>query len=233
MARFTALNNKTRQYIDNTTGEIISRRQYQQRSRGGITNELNARLNAAKNPELAAIRPARGRASALKKTETEKHLIAQARLEDAARRKEIAAEKKAEREAEKLLAKRATKKVHKRRKITMSVLKPGHKGARLPFDNYDDYVAMFWEAKRGGKVIFYGLGASGYHENTGKELDITVFTMRTLTNPIPETLFNDEMDAAIEEISYFEFSHYWIHLAFKEEFAQQRATKKRAKRKSR
>jgi len=224
MANFERVPGPARQYRNTDTGEIISRRKYLEQKRG-VSNEMFAKMNAVTNPELAALRPARGRKSALKLSKTEQELIAQARLEDKLRQREIREEAKKKREIEKLLKKRGTKKQIKRRRITGALLQPGRMGRRIPFETYDDYVEMFKEAKAGGKVKFYGLGMQGYHENTGQELDITVFTMRTLTRPIPEDEFFAVMEEALEERLYFVFTNYWMHLAFSKEYAAQRAAK--------
>lgn len=229
MAAFERVPGVLRQYRNTATNEVISRRQYLKTLRAGLSNEKFAQLNAITNEELSVSRPARGRKSLLKTGEVERHQIAQARIEDKKRREELAIEAKKERELNKLLKKRSSKKPVKRKHVTGRLLKAGRKGARVPFDSYEDYVEMFKEAVRGGKVMFYGLGMEGYHENTGKELDITVFTMRTFTRPIPEAEFYSHMEDALEEHSYFVFTNYWMHLAFKEEYAKQKAEKAKAK----
>ena len=227
MARFTALKGSARRYLDNITGQEVSRRTYQEYMRAGMTNEQLASINRRENPLLAAARPAKGRKSILKLSQVERDLIAQARIEDKIRRSEIAAENKAQKEAEKLLAKRSNRKPIKRKKITGALLQPGRMGRRVPFDYYSDYLEMFAEAKRGGIVKFYGLGMQGHHENTGKELDITVFPMRTFTSPIPEDEFDDAMNEELESRAYFIFDNYWMHLAFDKGYAAKRASKKR------
>lgn len=223
MATFTALNNKTRQYVNNETGEIISRRQYLKIKRGGISNETNAKLNALKNPELAISRPARGRASLLKKNETERELIAQARLEDKLRKAEIAAEKKKQNELERILKRASSKKPVKRAKISNRLLKAGRMGRRLPFQTYKDYVEMFKEAKALGTIFAYGLGMEGFNSSTGEQIVFTVFPMAALDRPLSEDDFNEGMDDALEERSYFEFTNYFMHLAFKKEYARTKA----------
>jgi len=225
MATFTALNNKTRQYVNNETGEIISRRQYLKIKRGGISNETNAKLNALKNPELAISRPARGRASLLKKTETERELIAQARLEEKIRKAEIAAEKKKEKELERILKKAGSKKPVKRMKVTNRLLKAGRMGRRLPFQTYDDYVEMYKEAKALRTIIAYGLGMEGYHSSTGEHVVFTVFPMAAFDHLLTEDEFEDGMQDALDERSYFEFTNYFMHLAFKKEYARDKAIK--------
>lgn len=227
MARFTRVPGSARRYLDTLTGNEVSRRTYQQYMRAGTTNEQLAEINRSQNPLLSAARPAKGRKSALNLSEAERNLIAQARIEDRLRRAEIAAQTKEQKRIEKELAKRGKKKQIKRRRITGALLKPGKKGRRVPFESYEDYLEMFKDAKRGGIVLFYGLGMEGYHETTGKPLDITVFTMRTLSKPVSEQEFNDRMEENLEEYSYFVFQNYWMHLAFSEEYAAKRATKRR------
>lgn len=218
MARFTRLPGSARRYLDTITGKEISRREYQQFMRGGTTNEQLAAINRSQNPIIAAARPAKGRKSALRASPQEREIIAQARIEDQLRRAALKDEAKKQREIEKLLAKRGSKKPKKRKRITLSLLQPGRIGRRVEFYTYEEYVEMFAEAKQGGKVLFYGLGAQGYHETTGKELDFTVFTMRTLTRPIDEDSFNEEMSEQIESRTYFVFTNYWMHLSFNKKF---------------
>lgn len=229
MAAFERIPGVLRQYRNTATGEVISRRQYLKTIRAGLSNEKFAQLNAITNEELSVSRPARGRKSLLKIGETERKQIAAARIEDKRRREELAIQQRKDRELNKLLKKRATKKPVSRKHITGRLLKAGHMGARIPFQTYEDYVEMFHEAVRSKKVMFYGLGMQGYHENTGKELDITVFTMRTFTRPLPEDEFYAHMEEAMEEHSYFVFNNYWMHLAFKKEYATEKANKAKAK----
>lgn len=212
------------------TGENISRRQYDKIRRGtDLSNEKLAQLNRVTNPQLSELRPARGRKSALKASPTEQALIAEARQEDRQRRKELAAEEKKRKADERELARRLNRPKRKLRKVTAGLLKPGHKAARIPFDTYEEYLQLFDQAKRGGKVIFYGLGVQGHHENTGAELDITVFTMRTLDRPVSEDDFDGAMFDVLENYAYFVFENYWMHLAFKREVYEARAKFKKEK----
>lgn len=221
MARFKPLGGKSRRYLDTKTGETISRRAYQKITQG-LSFEEKAAFNRAQDATTSILRPARGRKSALKGTATEKNIIAEARLEAAKRQREIA---KAEKERKAVARKiaRVTGRKTKRRKITKKLLKPGSFGARVSFDDYDEYLAILNEARQTGVIFSYGLGMVGVNENTGQDLGITVFRMTFLGDTIPRDEFEYEMSAALEERAYFMFAHYFMHLAFKKEYAQQLA----------
>jgi len=221
MATYVRVPGKERNYVNTDTGQVISRRQYLKQKRGGLSNETYARINATNDKLEQVSRPARGRSSLLKKTETEKNFIAQARIEDQLKKLEIAQKNKEERALERVKQRKANKKTKIYKDISRT-LQPGKKGRRVAFDTYDEYVAYFNDAKRSGKIRFYALGVEGYHENDGRTLTATVFTMRTFDKPIPEPIFEAEMDNAIEEWSYFVFTNYWMHLAFAIEYAAKR-----------
>lgn len=233
MAKYVLIpGDKARRAVDPETGTIISRRQYDKLYKTfGQSYEVKASNNLARNPALAVSRPARGRKSTLKLSEVERNFIAEARLEQSALNKVAKEREKQERATERLIERQKNKR-HKKYQITTRLLKTGHKGRRIPFDDYEEYLEYYKEAKSLGKIKFYGLGVEGYHENTGKTLTATVFTMRTFDRPISETRFEDEMENAIEEWSYFVFTNYWMHLAFDIKYARERisnAAKRRQK----
>lgn len=227
MALFESLKNKKREYRNVLTGEIISKRQYDKYRRGGLSNEMFAKLEKVTNLDLALSRPARGRKSILKSSETEKELILEARKEDLQRRKELEEKRKMEKVVERKIARQARKTV-KRGKITRHTLKAGRAGARIPFNTYDEYVELIIDAQNDGNIHAYGLGVIGFDENTGDERAITVFTMRRVARNEPAISrdeFDEEMEAAIQERSYFIFQHYFLFLAYKMEYAYQKAKK--------
>lgn len=234
MDRFISLKDAGRNYLDTLTGETVSKRQRDKALRGSISNEMAAKMNKITNPELALSRPARGRTSLLKKSATERELIAQARIENEQRKLEQHKRDIAEKARLRMLARKANKKVN-RKTISTRLLKAGHMGARVPFNTYAEYLVMLKEAKATGQIIAYGLGMQGFHENTGQDVSITVFTLMSVTNkPIPEDVFEETFDEEIESRSYFVFQHYWMHVAFKKEYAaarKEKAKTRKAKRK--
>jgi len=223
MSRFVSLKDKGRNYLDTVTGETVSKRQRDKAMRGSLSNEMAAKMNKITNPELAVSRPARGRTSLLKKSETERALIAAARIEDEQRRIELLKKAREEAFIKRTLQRKANKKVTPKH-ISTRLLKAGMRGARVPFNTYADYVTMLKEAKATGKIIAYGLGMQGYNENTGQDLSITVFTLASVNNkPLSEEVFEETFLEERESRMYFIFQHYWMHVAFSNEYAEKRA----------
>lgn len=227
MALFESLKNKKREYRNVLTGEIISKRQYDKYRRGGLSNEMSAKLEKVTNLDLALSRPARGRKSILKSSETEKELILEARKEDLQRRKDLEEKRKMERAVERKIARQSRKTV-KRGKINRYTLKAGRAGARIPFNTYDEYVELIKDAQKDGNIHSYGLGIIGYHEDKGDERAITVFTQRRVARNEPAISreeFDEEMEDAINSKAYFIFQHYFMFLAYNMEYVYQKAKK--------
>lgn len=234
MSRFVSLKNKKREYLDTTTGEVVSKRfrdttLRSQFSEKRVSNEAAAAMAKRTTPELAVSRPARGRTSLLKKTQTEREFIAAARIE--AEQKKIEQHKAvlAENARLRMLARKANKKVT-RKNISARLLKAGRTGARVPFNSYEEYLIMLEQAKKVKEITFYGLGMTGFNENTGEEYNITVFTMEYIKNkPIKPEVFEEEYRDAIESRVYFVFQYYWMFLAFDKKFAASKRDKAKAK----
>lgn len=212
--RFVSLKDKKRNYLDTLTGETISKKIADKRNRGGITQEAFAKSNKSKNLTQALARPARGRKSAQKLSDFEKQAVLEARVEEFNRKAEAKIEESKKKAVERLLAKQARKTV-KRTRITKSMLRPGSKGARGKFNNYDEYLISLAEAKKTGVIFSYGLGMVGYDENSGENYGITVFTMEHINNPpIPREKFEERFMEERIERQYFVFQYYFIHVAF-------------------
>lgn len=234
MSRFISLKNKKREYLDTTTGEVVSKRfrdttLRSQFSEKRVSNEAAAAMAKRVTPELAVSRPARGRTSLLKKTQTEREFIAAARIE--AEQKKIEQHKAviAENARLRMLQRKANKKVTVRN-VTTRLLKAGRSGARIPFNTYEEYLILKSQAKDLGKIIAYGLGMTGFNENTGEEYNITVFTMMSVKNkPIPREVFEETFEEEIESRTYFVFQHYWMHLAFAMDYVRAREAKRKAR----
>lgn len=220
-----SLGGKARKYRNIKTGEEISRWAYN-KLKTGVDFRTAAEHARIINPEVAVLRPARGRKSALKKTGVERKMIAEARIEDRQRREEIAKQQAEVRKLERKIDRARNKKV-KRRKITKAALIPGRRAVRTPFNTYGEYLEIFAEAKRIGVVAFMGVGVVGLDENTGEERDATIFTMRLLTRPIPEDEFEDEVTNFLEAKAYFAFSHYFAHVAYRADYADAKSLRRK------
>lgn len=218
MALFESLKDKGRNYRNTITGEVVSKRQRDKYLRAGLSNETAAKLNKVTNLDLALSRPARGRPSILKKSETEKKLILDARKEDLQRKREIAAEQKELKFIERKIAQQERKKVTRGR-VTKAMLKPGSMGARVSFNTYGEYLKCLAEAKSIGVVRGYGLGMVGFDEKTGEERGITVFGMILIKDaPIKQDVFDERFEEERIARQYFVFQHYFMHVAFREDF---------------
>lgn len=217
MAKYTAIKgDKARRYINEETGDIISRRQFLNIRHLGLGSlEQRAKQARSSNLELALSRPARGRKSLLKVEGEEKQFIIQARIEaekrEREKKQEIKTLKAFEREAKKQLNKR----IHVK-KLSLGLLKPGAKGFRISFNTYEDYESLYRQMRHIGvrKIIAYGLGMVGFDENTNEPRGITVFRMYRNEEPIiPRKIFEERMEEERRERLYFVFQHYFMHFA--------------------
>lgn len=227
MANYKPLGGKTRRYLNLDTGEEISRRQYLKETKNTSFEEIAAN-NRARNPLQAALRPARGRKSALK--DDAREMIAQARIEADRRRRELDEERRQKRRIE-LEIQRAVNKKVRRKKVTKALLPAGKMGVRLPFGEYSDYLAMLKEARAIGVVFAYSLGAVMRDEETAQERDATLYPLMSIKDTVDEEDLKDTTAEFIESKSYgLVFAHWFIHLAYSKQYALEKA--KRAKRKA-
>lgn len=229
LEQFTRLpGDKARRYINASTGEIISRRQYDKLR--GIQYEKKAEYNKARNEARQLLRPARGRKSALKKAPAEQRLIAEARKEH---REQVTARKKAERQIashRRAVERKAKKRV---KKPTIYSLKKGAIGKRFTFNTYQDYLllmdAIQTMSVRGEKaVLSYSIGAYGHDTNNpGRDLGITFFGQKSPKMVLTEGEFDDLDDELEESKPYFERDAFFMHVAFTKKAAAIRASYKR------
>lgn len=224
MARFKPLGGLARRYLDTQTGEEISRWQYQKLT-NGLDFREQARTNRKADPMLAELRPAKGRKSAVKSVGLERELIAEARLEEREKKKALEEKRKAEKKLNSTIQRKQKRKV-RQKQVSKQLLKPGSYGARISFIDYDGYVKAVKEAQKTGVVFSYSLGLIGVDENTGADLGITAFKLTHVNSIYSRKVFEDEMSAVKESYSYFIFLHYFMHLAYKKDFAQSRANQK-------
>ena len=211
-----------RRYRNTVTGEILSRRQYDQLTKG-ITYEQKAKDNKQRNLKEALARPARGRTKA--RTEQEKEI----RLDLEYKRQEIARttalEKKAAQRAKKTRVK----------KIRPQLLKTGHRAARVDFTTYEEY-AEYVEQMNAVKlpngmrlITSYGIGIVGYDERTGRELGATLVPLQSPRVKLNENDLEQVTDDFLEQKSYFMYSHHYLHLHFNKQYAEGRLEKARQK----
>lgn len=186
---------KTREFINEATGQVLSRRQFDKLR--GIFYEQKAAENKKKDEAAQLLRPAKGRKSARKAAEPEK----------------------AKRVIEARATKAKAKKIH-RKKITRNLLTPGNMGERIEFETYDDYVEAWQEMQRiKSDIAGYGLGINMVDTRTGRVLNSTVFHLMTPTTFIDEDEFESEMQAELESKLYAEFLSYFMHVAFSRVYA--------------
>lgn len=225
---------RAERYENAATGEIVSRRQYDKIRRPGFTNESLAELNRAVEPIRAAERPARGKASLKKLPQEIRESEAARRVLDEERRrkreKEIAAQKATQRKVEQTKG----KKVHTPKRITGALLVPGSLGRTIEFvGGHAEYLELYEQAKKTGKIFSYSIGVDGVDIRTGKRYRATVFTQRGFDRPIGKKTFDDEIRAFLEsKSSYFLFTNYAMHLAFSIEYAKRKREQYGDKRKN-
>ena len=217
------LGGKSRQYKNTETGEILSRRQYDKMV-GRILGsyEKKAQANKAANLEAAVSRPARGRTKAItefevkERVKTEEKRI-QLKLETAAQKKAIKAARQI-----------------RTKSIRPQLLKTGHRAERISFLDYDEYL-NYQEQMKNARVAgmplitAYGIGLVGFDIRDGKLLTATLWPMMTTRTLIDEEEFFEATNDFQETRSYFEFTHYFLHLHFNREYAESRLKKSKLK----
>lgn len=230
---YKALGGSARNYLNLETGEIISRRQYQNLSEG-ISFEQKAAANKAADEFEQLARPAKGRRSVVKLAPEFKKEVVKARKEK--KQEEIEAEKaRKEQAARKRKVDRAlAKKVHQK-KIREQLLKAGNMGARIAFNDYAGYLQALKELRAMGKKVFgYSLGITyvitDERAEAGEERNVTVFTLTSPKTKYSEEEFEDTMESDIDERQYMQPAHYWMHIAFGVDYAREKAKRAGIKR---
>lgn len=230
---FKPLGGKSRNYVNEKTGEILSRRQFDKLR--DIFYEKKAAENRAKDQLEQLARPAKGRKSVRKVAPAFKKSIVEARAEKQA--EEIAAEKARKDMAAKIrtVKRKTSKKVHVK-KVRDQLLVAGRIGSRIPFNTYAEYVDLWKQIqKMGDKVFAYGLGityiVTEERNEVGQERDVTVFTMMAAKDFVDKEDFDEIMREDMQERSYLKFAHFWMHIAYSTKFAQSKADRAGIKRK--
>lgn len=213
---FKRLPGRSERFLNEKTGETISRRKYDLLRRG-ISNETLAKINRTSEPKKQLARPARGRKSILKLPENIVDELAIERSEERARKERLKALEKERRKVDRNVEKLKNKKI-KTPKFSGRLLKKGRKARRLPFEEYSQYSKYWDEMKKSGIVFAYSVGVSAVDTRIGYERDAIVFTLKTFSKKISEPDFNEAMINFLESKSYLEFLNYFIHIAFSESY---------------
>lgn len=219
-AEWRSLGGTSRNYENIKTGDRMSRRAFDA-LKNGISYEAKAAHNKALNPELQALRPARGRRSHVRSDDWIKKEIAAQRLE-AKRLKEEAEKKRKEAAALERKNVRLSAKKIRVKKVKKHLIPKGQIGWRIGFNDYSELAALLADARKTGVIFAYGLGFVGVDERVGELRPVTVFRMMAISTNIPESEFNDAMEAALQEYSYIRPAHFFVHFAIDKNFVKSR-----------
>lgn len=218
------LGGKSQRYREIATGREISRRQYDKLD-GQLSYEKKAAHNKIINPELSAIRPARGRKSYLKSEDWAKKEIAEQRIEAERLKKEKAKKEKEERQSE-LKAQRLSKKKIYVKKVRKHLIPKGKIGWRVGFNNYNDFVTLIEDAKKISNIIFaYGFGIVGVDTQDGQAVlrPIWIGRLTSINDPIMSIDdFTAMTQAVLQDYSYLKPAHYFIQFAIDKSFVASR-----------
>lgn len=216
-----ALGGTSRKYQNLVTGEVIGRRAYDEKVAGKLSYEKKAAESKAKNALEFYARPAKGRTS-IKKEAPE---VKEAR---AAIKKEKEEIEKANKKAAQLsrAVSRKQKKHHGAHRINRGTLKAGHTVKRFAVSDYEAFAETLENAQKSGLVFGYSWGILGVDErNPAKILTPTLSgsTLLDIADIPDEEDYQATIEDYIEEVSYIIYIHTWIKLAFKTEYAKQKA----------
>lgn len=229
ISQYIPLGGKTRRFKNVVTGETISRRQFDRLR--NIQYERKAKFSKARDAATFYARPAKGRTSALRFAGEIKKEIIEARKEAAETKQRIVQQTRAVKKLERETQRKANKRVHQKQ-VRLQLLKPGNLGARISVSSYEGYLKALSEmralkatvnGKRIAAVNGYAVGVVGYDDRQGesKMLGATLWHMRDPdAKPIPEKDWYERTQEFIDEHTYFVFLHWFIHVAFAKEYAQ-------------
>ena len=221
------LSGAARNYQNTETGEVLSRRQYDQRfgrlAKAGIkSNEEQASKNREQNLEAQLARPARGRESVRKYGEETQRAIIEGRKQFAKQKQETEAMQKKIR-AMKARANRAPKKVSDR------LLQAGRIGKRFDVPLNYEAIRDVIESAKGSHVVAYGVGLNGIDSRTGAEISYWYRRSRFGGMMDIGTSFTHADYAAMmeqaNEKGYFVPVSAFVHLAFDKDYAAHKKEK--------
>lgn len=208
------LGGSSRRYEEIATGKTISRHAYDKLVTG-MTHRQKAAHNKLINPELAALRPARGRKGYIKAEDWVKKEIAEQRLEAAKLKKKLEEEAKAaakiERDTQRLIARKVKLKTIKKRYFPK-----GRIAWRVAFSTYSDYLTLLKQARETKAIFAYGLGYVGVDNRTATYRPVTVMTMESISKTVSRKDFSAMMAKSLMNYAYIRLAHYFIHLAIEE-----------------
>lgn len=230
---FKYLGGSGQRYLNENTGETISRRQYDKLVNPAISYEKKAAYNKQLNPEAAILRPARGRKSYVKADKWVQDEIAAQRLEAAEAKKKAEEQLKKNRKAERD-TKRLTGKAVKVKKVKKHLIPPGRIGWRLPFNTWDDLKEMIADAKATRVIFAYALGFVGVDTRIGVYRPVMLSGFKSINYLIDEDDFYEMMEEALAEYAYMKLAHYFVQFAIDKKHAQATESKRKpAKKKGR
>ena len=190
-----------RRYVNAKTGDEISRRQYLQHY-GGATayGTLEKRAKHLSKTEKQLLRPARGRKSALRLSETEKIVEYNKRKVN-----------KREAEADKKIARELSKKRRAPKKITIDNFKRGKisRNVVLPIE-FEPIEAVRQEAEDSKLVFGYMVGAN-LITSEGEDRTFVAIKLRSISKKFTERDYQNLLDKA-NEISYAKLVSFFVHL---------------------
>lgn len=212
---------KARNYVDTDTGEIISRRQYDQTigrlAKAGIkSNEQQAAINKSLLGQEQLARPARGRKK-IKETNPER------RAELLKKRVEFEEQKQLGSRIKKILESQK-KKVY-RGQISDRMLKTGHMSRRINVPFEFDAIRDAIDSAQGTHIISYGVGINFIDPREGAIgaawFSLGAAPMRSINDEFTEEDF-EEMAIWAEEKSYILVTTAFVHFSFDINYAKKR-----------
>jgi hypothetical protein len=211
----------TRSYVNTKTGDVISRRQFDQHygaARAFGTLEKKAKIKSSE--DNAILRPARGRTDARKLSASEKIVEANRRKLEA---QEAAAQKRIDKEL--------TKKHVIPKKITIKNLRPGHISRAFTVsisEGHDGLESLRREGKSSGKVFSYIVGGNLINDLTGGLRTYTQFAGRYIGDPYTLDDFKELVEHC-RKLQYATLVSFYIRLMFEKVKAKAHAEKSKNK----
>jgi hypothetical protein len=213
-SRFQRIPGKQKRVLDKQTGKEYSRRQFDKefgklKTQGVKSYEELARYNKGQEGKAQLLKPAKGRASALK-------LPAEKKREVLAQRVETQTEKRLQNK----IQKEESKKLRTPKSLSLKNFKPGKMGRRfnVPFDLITINEFINTAAKFKGSYG-YTVGFIFVDTKTGAKGGVTLIRLRDLKMPYELDEF-EEMLNYIEERNYIHPLNAVVYIALKQQVAE-------------
>ncbi len=207
---------KARNYVNKQTGARISRRQYDEHYGSAAAFRTYERKAAHKASEFEApLRPARGRASALKLSQKERERIALDRREAAAQKKITEA-----------ISRKQTRKLRVPKSVSSKSFPAKRLGRtfQLPIDR-GAIEAFRQTVQRWGNAHGYFVGVDFIDTRTGHVGAFAVFGLRSLSKSFSERDMHNLLQS-ITSKNYIEAFGAFMYVGLKIEYARRRGYKK-------